>query len=51
MPQDVGDGFGVYALLDRQGCEGVPNAVEGNIFAIPAFLAGFCADVQRGPGL
>ena len=33
VPQDAGDRLGICALLDRQGGEGMTQAVEGDVFS------------------
>ena len=38
VAQDAGDVFGVYALLDCQGREGMTEAVEGDVFRDSCFL-------------
>ena len=37
MAQDAGHCFGIYALLDGQGCEGVTQAMEWDVFGDPCF--------------
>ena len=38
VAQDAGYGFGVYALLDGQRCEGVPQAVERDVLGDPSLF-------------
>ncbi len=39
VAQDAGHRLGVYTVLNRQGGEGMPQAVQSDVSVIPAFFS------------
>ncbi len=48
VAQDAGDRLCVHALLDCQGCEGVPQAVKGDVFRDSGLVDLFLPQILEG---